>query len=385
MSELADLLAVVAIFTGIHFVFSSLRNWRDAVRLVPIGSLTPDMINEYKTIPLCFAGGDTLLMSILSKSYGRFLINPQSKKQAVLCETIAKLKGDRSNQLLDHNVAAGTLIQAKVAEGENSHHIRKCARRCTIGNELVLAILLPTVDGHHFRTTVRCITVRARGRAVKDNTSNIPSRIIEWEVIDPAGIGARADLELTIDQVPLDAFWLICGSNTHESESRPTKLTNPFYPYGSSKIRGFLSWVVTHVSKITLLSSSVIVLSVVVDDSDIGAAIQLVWLFIFAYVGYMCLRNIIKDELPQKLKLQAPKIRRRTSFLGLFKISTYQKLDWHGSTRRSLAIGDRIRRVGFWQQFYFVCWEPLQDWFSDVLQKVRDTVRGQPPSNPTLH
>ncbi len=387
MTDLADLLAVVAIFTGIHFIASSLRNWRDAIRLVPIGSIDPEMVKKHGTVPLCFAGGNTLLMHLLAKTYGRLFITPKAKKQAVLCDNIAFIERDRSYQYRQNPVHAGMIIQTKTAEGENSYHVRKSARRCTIGNELALALLLPSEDGECFQTSVRCITVRARARTNSDDTSIVPNRTIEWEVVDPAGIGAETDTRLSADKVPLSAFWLV--SLDHDSDiSEPNpKLRNFFYPYGSNRLRGFASYIVLTVSKLTLAILAIGTWAILADSS-FDSAVEISAVILMLYILYRLFRMSFKDDLPERRKLQAPRFKKKLLMFGRFKSSTYLNLEWHGSTRRSLAIGDRIRRVAFWQQFKFNHWEPFMDrlkTFMDRLKKCLDwfrkRLRGQPSSN----
>ena len=373
MTDLADLLALVAIFTGIHFIASSLRNWRDAIRLVPIGSIDPEMVQEHGTVPLCFAGGNTLLMHLLAKTYGRLFITPKAKKQAVLCDNIAFLERDRSYQHRQNPVRPGMIIQAKTAEGENSYHVRKSARRCTIGNELALALLFPSEDRKCFQTPVRCITVRARARTNRDDASIVPNRTVEWEVVDPAGIGARTDTRLSADKVPLSAFWLI--SHDHDSDiSEPNpKFRNFFYPYGSTRLRGFASYIVVTVTKLTLIILAIGAWAILADSS-FDAAAQISAVVLMLYVVYKLFRTSFRDDLPERRKLQAPRAKKSVTLFGRYTLSTYHKLEWHGSTRRSLAIGDRLRHVAFWQQFKFNHWEPFMerlnkslDWFRKLL------------------
>ena len=263
------------------------------------------------------------------------------------------------------------IIQAKVAEGENSYHIRKSARRCTIGNELVLALLFPREDRQSFQTTVRCITVRARGRTTRDDPTIVPSRTIEWEVVDPAGIRARTDTRFQADGVPLSAFWLISQDCSSDADEPNAKLPNPFYPYGSNSLRGFVSWVVALVTKLTLITITMVTYTVL-SDTSVDAVIQIVGLVVSIYIPYKIIQKMIKDGLPEKPKLQAPRIRRRSLVFGMFRISTYHKLEWHGSTRRSLAIGDRMRHVAFWQQIYFNLWEPFMERLNVGLDRVRE-------------
>ena len=359
---MANLLTFVAALTAAHFVASSLRNWRDAIRLVPIGSVAPSIIRDYKTVPLCFIGGETVLTYCLTYIYGRVWISPKARKQAALCDRIVFLNRDRTCRYQRSPIEPGMLIQATVAEGENSRHIHRSARRCIIGNELVLAMLFPMQSGERYQTPVRCITVRARARSGHDRSDIVPTRVIEWEVIDPTGIGANVDTSLEHNTVPHSAFWLVSRDTYGEGDSARAQSGSRFYSYGTDRRRGFLSWCVMVIVKLSTLTAVVVAASIVSGNTKTDSTIQIVLAAVLIVLVFKFIWHMVEKEFPERLRVKAPNERQRVRVLWMWTATVYRELEWHGSTRRSLAVGNRIRRVGFWQQLYFMCWEPLIDW-----------------------
>ena len=362
MSDIADLLTLVGVLTAVHFVGSSLRNLRDALRLVPIGSITPSMVEEHKAVPLCFIGGKTLLTNVVTYLYGRLWMHPKARKQAALCNGVAFLSQDGTMQYRSNTLEPGMLIQARLSEGENSRHIRRSARRCTLGNELVLAIMFPTEDGQQYEEFTRCITVRSRARSARDGTDCIPPRVIEWEVIDPSVIGATTDSLLGRRQVARSAFWLVSRESSDDEDPVRSRSGGVFYSYGSNRRRGFVSWCSTILTKLVAIVVGVKVAEATYSYADTNTAVSLVLLAILLILLYKATRYLVEQELPERFRIMAPTVRERVRVLGMWTTTVYRELEWHGSTRRSLALGNRIRRVGFWQQFRFLCWKPFVDW-----------------------
>lgn len=364
MSELVDLLTLVAVFTAIQFVARSLRNLRDAIRLVPIGSIKPSMVREHKTVPLCFVGGTTVLANTFCYVYGRLWIRPRARKQAALCDGVVFFDGHNMLKPQFYNVEAGMLVQATLSRGENSRHVRRSARRSKVGNELILAILFQTMDKEEYAQQVRCISVRARARSTNYKTNILPPRVVEWEVIDPAGIGSSTDYMLKRREVPHDAFWLVSQEPQDEGLAQ-ARLGRVFYPYGSTRWRGFLSLcLIILIEWLGFYAATFVAILVagIVDTQSILRAIPVV--LVVALWVYRIFRSAWEWFVPERYRTQAPTARESVSVLGV-STSVHHRLEWHGSTRRSLAIGNRLRRVVFWQQVDFMYWRKLINWMKD--------------------
>lgn len=370
MSELTDLLTLVAVLTAIQFVARSLRNLRDAIRLVPIGSIKPSMVREYKTVPLCFVGGMTVLANAFCYVYGRLWIRPRARKQAALCDRVLFLDDQGTHRPQCHNVEAGMLVQATLSGGENSRHVRRSARRSKVGSELILAILFQTNEREEYAQQVRCISVRARARSTNYKTNILPPRVIEWEVVDPAGIGSRTDYVLTRREVPHDAFWLVSQELQDEIPVQH-RLGRVFYPYGSTRWRGLLSLCVMIVAE--WLCFVIVTLTITLIYGMTDTRPNLLYLFVALVMVvwiYRLLRYVWERFAPERFRTQGPTARERVRFRGM-SASVYYKLEWHGSTRRSLAVGDRIRKAGFWQQIDFNYWSKLISSIKDGIELLK--------------
>lgn len=362
MFDLTHILTIVGLFTAVQFVSNSLKNWREAIRLVPIGNITPPMVSKYKTIPLCFKGSDKALASAITYTYGRLWIRPMARKQAALCDRIVFLDGDLVRQSRQAVMEAGMIVQATLSDSEFSPHIRRSARRCRLGSELVLAILFPTQDRQRYEPQVRCITVRSRARPAQDRPGRVPTRVIEWEVIDPAGIGARRDDALERHDVPDSCFWLVSQEEEGEDSPIRRRFSRVLYAYGSDWKLGSVTLVTTSVIKLSLI----VLLSRMAEftqfDQRISLGLLLISISLMLVFGYNLARYIVVQMSSELLITFAPSVHRTLSATGIWMSTLHHRLEWHGSTLRSLAVGNRIRRVMFWQQFHFVCWDPFVRW-----------------------
>jgi len=372
---LADVLTLFAVLSAVQFTARSLRNVRDAIRLVPIGSVTPSMVREHKTVPLCFMGGETLLASVVIWLYGKLWIGPKARKQEARCDRIVFL--DRDDMPLDPGrpVGAGTVVQVVVSEGEDWKHIRKSARRCRRGTELVLAMLLPTGGGERYTTQVRCFAVSSRARSVWDNPDGEGlTRVIEWEVVDPVGLRMSIDTSLERHQVPPSAFWLVLDVDHDEGSSVHQGFGTVAYAYGSSRVRGLVAWCVTSIVRLLLTIAGVVGVGVVVGVATNLFPAELSLLTVLQGAGLLLLLMVLQAAgflLSYRIslfgvRLIAHAMRSTTQGLTGHHMGRLRPADysppWHGATRRSLAIGDQMRRVSFWQRFRFLRWEPFVVW-----------------------
>ena len=369
MPTLADVLTLFAVLAAVQFAARSLRNIRDAKRLVPIGGVTPSMVREHKTVPLCFMGGETLLASVVTYCYGKLWIGPKARKQAALCDRIVFLDRDDTPLDPDRPVVAGTVVQVVLSEGEDWRHIRRSARRCRRGMELILALLLPTEGGARYTKQVRCVAVRSRARSVFDTPNGEDvTRVIEWEVIDPVGLRMSTDVSLERHQVPPSAFWLV--SKVEPDEARPVrqKFDTVAYAYGSNRMRGLVAWCATSLVRLLLIMAGVVGVGVVVGVGTNVFPAQLSVLVLLQGAGLLVIVMVWQAAqflLGYKIILYG--VRRiaaaiRSSAQEPTGRRAVYRSPWHGATRRSLAVGDQIRRVSFWQRVRFLRWEPLVLW-----------------------
>ena len=351
---------------------NSLKNFRTARRLVPIGSISPSMIEECRTIPLCFVGSEHRLTRGLLWAYARLWIRRSSTKQAFLCDeiTFSRAGGDPLPRV--ERLKPGNRVQATLAIGESVSHARRSAIRSAVGSELVLAIVSRTGHKDRYRRKARCITVRARSSPRQDGSTTLPTRRLEWEVINPTGVGARADARRTWERTPTSAVWLIAHETRDGKKDRGRiqsgqKLTvMPFYASGSSPWPGFGSAVVRTVGRVGLIGLFFAVLIRSEWAWNAAALWQYSALGILFYMNILIFRHVFSFAF----KVKSPVM---LSGQGQNEF----KLPWHGATTRSLALGDRLRKVALVEGLRFQFWEPTTTWIQSVYRRF-DSVKRFP-------
>ena len=359
-------LQIVSAFAAVQFVASALKNFRAARRLVPIGSVTPTMVEKYKTVPVCFAGSENRLTRTILWAYSRLWLGRKAKKQAFVCDNVVFLDEDGAALVRDRPLSAGQRVRIRVAVGESDSHVYRSAKRSAVGNELLLAVAFRRSDMTEYEEYVRCISVRARCRRVPEEGADVPKSLLEWQVMDPAGIGDRTDSRLAWSEVPQSALWLFSREVCDDKNGRvlpSDRLELPglgiVYAYGSTKWKGLGSLCVKIVNCVLALRIASIVDSALADGStDSVRAYPLT-----SVLMLLLLSKVTISVLPRRFKIGVPVMQEATKLPSIFLPNTVErKLLWHGSTRRSLALGNNIRRAELWRQLRFDYWEPFWQW-----------------------
>ena len=365
-TELGTWLQIVSAFAAVQFVASALKNFRAARRLVPVGSVDPTMVEEHKTVPLCFAGSENRLTRIILWIYSRAWLGRKAKKQAFVCDNVFFFDEDGAALVRDRPLSAGHRVRIRVAVGESDSHVYRSARRSAVGNELLLAVVFRASNMTEYREHVRCISVRARCRRVPEEGADVPKSLLEWQVMDPGGIGAKSDSRLVWSEVPQSALWLFSREVCDDKNGRvlpSDRIELPgsgiTYAYGSTRSKGFGSLCVKIASCLLVIRIASMVDSALADGStDSVESYPLTSLLML-----LLLFKVMISVLPRRFKIGVPVMREATDLPPIFLSNTVErKLLWHGSTRRSLAIGDNIRRAELWRQLRFDYWEPFWQW-----------------------
>ena len=365
-TELGTWLQIVSAFAAVQFVASALKNFRAARRLVPIGSVDPTMVEKYKTVPVCFVGSDNRLTRIILWVYSRMWLGRKAKKQAFVCDNVFFFDEDGAALVRDRSLSAGQRVRIRVAVGESDSHVYRSARRSAVGNELLLAVAFRASDMTGYQEYVRCISVRARCRRVPEEGADVPKSLLEWQVMDPVGIGARTDSRLAWSEVPQSALWLFSREVCDDKNGRvlpSDRLELPgsgiVYAYGSTRWKGLGSLCAKIVSCVLALRiASIVDSALAVGSTDSVRSYPLTSLLML-----LLLFKATISVLPRRFKIGVPVMREATKLPPIFLSNTVdRKLLWHGSTRRSLALGDNIRRAEFWRQLRFDYWEPFWQW-----------------------
>lgn len=342
----------------VQLLMNSLKNFRTARRLVPIGNMCPSMIEECNAIPLCFVGSEKRLTRALLWLYARVWIRRSSTKQAFLCDAIEFLTEESNTLSPSVGLKPGDRVEATFALGESRSHARRSAVRSAVGSELVLAIVRRSDNRARYERQVRCVTVRAQGVPRSNGSTTLPSRTLQWQVINPTGVGSRADMRRSWESTPASAVWLVLHETLQARRDRELiqsgqglPRVRPFYSSGSSPSSGFGLAFLRTVGRVSSIGLFFAVLILSEWDWSTLTAWRFGLLGILFYVNALMFRHIFSFAFRVKAPVHFPT-----------GSSQDTKLPWHGATTRSLALGDSRRRAGLAARLSFLYWEPTKSW-----------------------
>ena len=355
--NVVEWLQLIAIIASVQVMATLLRNIRTASRLVPIRSVTPRVVFEHDTIPLRFVGSDGRIVQTLLRIYGRVWLGRTAIKQAFLCDEILFCSANGDRHSLDKPVVAGDRLQATLAVGESESHAFVSVKRGSLGGELQVVIAFPQEDGEAYERDLRSVYVSA-GRPVDDGEGVPVIREFEWRIVEPSALDAHPDTSIQWSEVPSSALWLFCRHPYNERVCRlPTVYESDFrdkgfrYAFGSSKWKGFWSLVVSGTVRVLVILA---LIGIFLNPH----ASRALWL-ISALVLSIWLMRAYRSMFLSRFKVKKPDIKESLgvlSYLGLAFDET--AVAWHGSSRRSVAIGDKIREAELWRQLHYEYWEP---------------------------
>ena len=172
-------------------------------------------------------------------------------------------------------------------------------------------------------------------------------REFEWPIIESSARGVRDDEFLSWNEVPPSALWLfsrypydtsVCRLPVlDESDIQHFKLP---YAFGSTRLKGMFSALVT-----ALVRSMVFLVIVAISaDQSIAGPLRLA----AATILVIWSLRLYRSMLLSRFKIRSP----RVSFDNM-------KVAWHGAARRSLALGDLIRRAELWRRLKYEYAEPV--------------------------
>ena len=339
-------LPFIAVLTSVHFLATLLRNIRTASRLVPIRSVNPMMVAERNTIPLRFFGSDSRFSQSLLRLYGRVWLGRGAIKQPFLCDEILFMSHSDIRSSWERPLVAGDRIRVTLAVGESESHAYQSAKRSSSAGELQVVVAFPGAEGERYEDRLRSVWVSASGRPVADGLGVPMDREFEWPIIESAARGARDDEFLSWNEVPPLALWLFSRYQYDTSVCRLPVLDEADiqhfkfpYAFGSTRLKGTFSVLATALVRSLAF---LFLVAVSADQSVTGplrlgaAAILVFWLL-----------KLYRSMLFRRFKIRSP----RVSFDDM-------KVAWHGAARRSLALGDLIRRAELWRRLKYEYGEP---------------------------
>ena len=367
--NVVEWLQLIAIIASVQVMATLLRNIRTASRLVPIRSVTPGIVSAHNTIPLRFVGSDSRIAQGLLRIYGRVWLGRKAIKQAFLCDEILLCSADGDRYCLDKGVVAGDRLRATLGVGESESHAFVSAKRSSLGGELQVVMAFPQEDGEAYESDLRSVYVSA-GRPMDDGEGVPLDREFEWRIVEPSALDTGLDAWIKWNEVPSSALWLFSRHPYNERVCQlPTVYESDFqvkgfrYAFGSSKWKGCWSLVVTGTVRV------LVILALIGIFSNPHAS-RALW-FVSALVLSIWIMRTYRSMCFSRFKVKKPEIKESLgvlSYLGLAFDET--AVAWHGSSRRSVAIGDKIREAELWRQLHYEYWEPFFKWIRGMGTKI---------------
>ena len=368
--SVVEWLQLIALITSLQVMATLLRNTRNAGRLVPVRSVNPRIVSEHNTIPLRFAGSDGRIAQSLLRLYGRVWLSRKAIKQPFLCDEVLFCSANGDRYALDHPLEAGDLLQATLAVGESESHAFVSAKRSATGGELQLVVAFPNEEQIAYGTRVRSLYVSSM-RPLDDGEGVPLNRELEWRIVEPSALDARLDQWIPWSEVPPSALWLfarcpydelVCQMpRVDEGDFQRNRLS---YAFGSSKLKGLSSLLLTGLVR----GLSILILLGTLLDPYAARPLRLVSL---AVLLVWTLRTY-RSTFFSRFKIRAPHIREPLGIMGALGLSFENTpVAWHGSARRSLAIGDMIRKAELWRQLHYEYWEPIRRRVVGLVTKTR--------------
>ncbi|WP_419865389.1 hypothetical protein [Candidatus Poriferisodalis sp.] len=267
----------------------------------------------------------------------------------------------------------GDKLVARVAVSEVAAHAYRSSKRTSRGNEATVVLARPSHQPGDDHYEIRLIPVRARARGIPFDEVDKPepNRWLEWMIIsptrpltDPSGPGDYLD-------VPSSAFWLFARADPQADIAASTRkgwLKIPgmrlAHAYGSTVGKGLASLVL----KLLVLASFVIPLRNVdipkapsLSTADLGQFMVETFQFVAALIVTALMFKALSAAVSRRYRIEPPfaKVPVRHKWIAEGAMVTKELL-WPGSTRRALALGNRLRGVDYWRQFVFDTLEPLK-------------------------
>ena len=340
------------------------RAFRPALRLLPINDLSPRVIARHRTIPLCFERTISGPVRPIRRLYQLVFMGRRAPKQPYLYDRIVFHDSYGFPKSSAATMSPGDYVVTRLAVGESATHLLRSASYSANDREMMLAIATTNAAGDTFRDSMRCLYVRYPARISDPGEDGLRDNRIIWHIISPSQIGASTDCDVDRDAVPRDAMRLYPSGQTdpyspEDIDSHRPRLIGGaiLYEYGSTMFRGLIALSI----KSLLIGAAIIGTKSYGDPivDEMNSNVVLAGVAIAAIIALIlyCARRLTPYDLRQwrpamfGVALPARLVNPRFQIKCLSG-RVRQRLLWHGSSRRALAIGDHCRNVATsWKPF----------------------------------
>ena len=328
-----------------------------------MNDLTPRVIGRHRTIPLCFEQTRFGPIRVIRRIYQLILMGRRAPKQPYLYSRLAFYNSYGFRIPTTNTLSAGDKLLIQLEIGESATHLLRSARYSAVGREIMLAIATTKSTGNKFKRRLRCVYVRLPARIPPPRDDGLRDSQIIWDVISPSKIGSSAESYERLESVPSDAIRLYPSGQLSTwspgiiDSSRPRfKGEAILYEYGSTAFRGSIALFIKSLVIIAIMVSTVwnedLLLEILNRNWVLAVAAIAATVALICYCARRLTSYNLRRHRPAMfgVALPARMIDPRISIECLNQGDPEQnplRLRWHGSSRRSLAIGDHCRNVAW--------------------------------------
>lgn len=341
---------------------SGVRRARQASTLVPIGTITPELVRRHHGAPLRFVGDPSDLLDWLVGWYGRTLLARQAPKNAFVAQwTDAELREGGLWSELSPDAAAerglvpGDRIFVALAPGESVSHLNSVLRR-QASRRMVRLAFVDEIPGENLYTEYG-LSVWVRERCVEEpfEEHGRPFSIVKLEVVAPDTPDGEACEDVLCRDVVNEQAVIFNTAPDPTWLEKPSRTGLQWAPYrymaafGSRLATGAAMAVVRLVLFAVLFGGY----GAALWFWPGGAGTSLGWQIVLSLPILVPPGFKLPVIVWTKRQVKPPCIRMWIGYIGLLPHRAAYWREWHGSSRRCLAIGDRERFRSLWQRVRF--------------------------------
>lgn len=335
---------------------------RRACTLVPIGSVTPDQVRFHHGVPLRLVGDSVTWLDRLARGYGRTMLPRHAPKNAwavQLTDIEFREGGFLSNlgpdEAAQTEILPGDRVIVGLAPGESVSHLNSVLKKHSKRGLAKIAFVDEIAGRNCYTEHAMSVWVRPECVEIGPEEHGRPFSVVKLDVVEPdtaEGVVEEAvrwrdvvsEQPVMFGTLP-DPSWLREPSRTGLLWA-PMRFVSGF---GSRPATGAAAALVRAALMVGVIGGSIAALTFWPGAAEPSLGTQLV---VSAPAFTWLLSNIAQAAFGRRPA--GPPCRRTWGRrVGLTRVALVTWRTWHGSSRRCLAIGDRLRNRGMWLDLKF--------------------------------
>ena len=341
---------------------SQIRRVRRACTLVPIGSATPDWVRFHHGMPLRFVGDSSAFLDSLARWYGRTVLPRHAPKNAfVALRSDVEFRDGGFLSDLDRDAAAeidfipGDRVIVALAPGESVSHLNSVLRKHSQRGLVRLAFADEITGQNSYTEHAASVWVRGRCVEIDFEEHGMPLSVVKFDIVEPdTSDGAVEEAVIWRDVVSerLVFFNTVPDPGWLEEPSRSGLVWAPsrfLCSFGSRFTTGAASAALRAALMTALVGGPIVALTHWPGETEPSLGTQLA----VSAPAYAWLLFKLREAVFPGRQVEPPCLRTWGRRVGLTRLRLVTWRMWHGSSRRCLAIGDRLRNRCLWLTFRF--------------------------------